>query len=63
LLDWAQDGASAKPWYKLRSRKDKLARQQSKRLMAQMGPFKDQDGNDAWGIELVETKGVTCDGS
>jgi hypothetical protein len=58
LLDWAQDGASTKPWYKLGSRKDKLARQQSKRLMAQMGPFKDQDGNDAWGIELVETKGL-----
>jgi hypothetical protein len=57
LLDWAQDGgASTKPWYKLRSRKDKLTRQQSKRLMAQMGPFKDQDGNDAWGIELVEYK-------
>ncbi|KAG9961899.1 hypothetical protein KCU61_g5130, partial [Aureobasidium melanogenum] len=57
LLDWAQDGgASTKPWYKLRSRKDKLARQESKRLMAQMGPFKDQDGNDAWGIELVESR-------
>jgi hypothetical protein len=61
LLDWAQDGASAKPWYKLRSRKDKLARQQSKRLMAQMGPFKDHDGNDAWGIELIETKGLAAD--
>ncbi|CAD0084374.1 unnamed protein product, partial [Aureobasidium vineae] len=58
LLDWAQDGASTKPWYKLPSRKDRLARQQSKKLMAQMGPLKDQDGNDAWGIELVETKGM-----
>lgn len=57
LLDWAQaTGASTKPWDKLRSRQDKLTRQQSKRLMAQMGPFKDQDGNDAWGIELVESK-------
>ncbi|CAD0085889.1 unnamed protein product [Aureobasidium mustum] len=61
LLDWAQDGASTKPWYKLRSRKNKLARQQSKRLMAQMGPFKDQDGNDAWGIELVESKRIAHD--
>lgn len=58
LLDWAQDSAVTKPWYKLRSRQDVQAREQSKRLMAQMGPFKDQDGNEAWGIELVKPKGM-----
>lgn len=29
--------------------------------MAQMGPFKDQDGNEAWGIELVEPREMAQD--
>lgn len=56
LLDWARDGTTTKPWYKLRSRGDQETREQSKRMMAQMGPFESPDGKQGWGIELVEIK-------
>ncbi|KAH0174627.1 hypothetical protein KCU67_g657, partial [Aureobasidium melanogenum] len=47
LLRWVQDLPSLKP--------SKLQSKDTKRMMARLGPFKNSQGRERWGIELVES--------
>ena len=47
LLRWVQDLPSLKP--------SRLQSEYTKQMMARLGPFRDSEGNERWGIELVES--------
>ncbi|KAI5203569.1 hypothetical protein E4T39_04140 [Aureobasidium subglaciale] len=53
LLAWSEDLTRSGAWYKFWSRKKESLESQG--LKAQMGTFKDGEGKEKWGIELVDT--------